>query len=110
LNDNLAVTLRYYRSRTAFNGVVTNGNNGVRLGTTVRASRRLWIGASYLHGFEGLTLITVERDRQFSAENLSAGFRFDATPFTSIGADYTHQWRAGGTRVATAVINLIQRF
>lgn len=110
VNDRLAVTLRYYRSHSEFDGTVSNGNNGVRLGATARASRRLWVNAGYAHGFEGLTLITFERELQFSAENLSAGLRFDATPFTSIGAGYSHQWRAGDTRVATALVNLIQRF
>jgi YaiO family outer membrane protein len=109
-NDRLALTLRYYRSHSQFDGTPSSGNNGGRLGATVRAGPRLTVNAAYMHGFEGLTLITLERDLQFSAENLSAGFRFAATPFTSIGAAYTHQWRAGNTRVATAVVNLIQRF
>jgi YaiO family outer membrane protein len=110
VSDHLAVTLRYYRSHSEFDSAVSNGNNGVRLGVTARPSRRLWVDAGYAHGFEGLTFITFERELQFSAENVSAGFRFDATPFTSIGAGYTHQWRAGDTRVATAMVNLVQRF
>jgi YaiO family outer membrane protein len=110
VNDRLAVTLRYYRSHSEFEGASDNGNDGVRVGVAARAGRRLWVSAGYAHGFEGLTLITVERALQFGAENLTAGFRFDATPFTSIGAGYTHQWRAGDLRVATAVVNLIQRF
>ena len=111
LTDRVAVTLRYYHSESDFNDFRdVTGNDGFSLKSTGRLGRRFWINAGYARGFEGLALITVERATQFGADNLSAGIRFDATPFTSIGGAYEHQWREFDTRVATAIINLIQRF
>lgn len=111
LNDRFAVTVRYYHSESDFDTFRNvTGNDGFGLKATGRVGRRVSINAGYLRGFEGLSLITIERTSQFGADNLSAGIRFDATPFTSIGAVYEHQWRELDTRVATAMINLIQRF
>ena len=111
LNDRFAVTLRYYHSESDFDAFRSvTGNDGFSLKATGRVGRRVWVNGGYSRGFEGLSLITVERTTQFGADNLSAGVRFDATPFTSIGGVYEHQWRELDTRVATAMINLIQRF
>jgi YaiO family outer membrane protein len=109
--DRLAVALRYYRSGSDFDEFrAVTGNDGYSAKATARVSRRLWISGGYARGFEGLALITSERTTQFGADNLSAGVRFDATPFTSIGGLYEHQWREFDTRVATAMVNLMQRF
>ena len=111
LTDRLAVTIRYYHSESDFNDSrAVTGNDGFSLKATGRVGRRLWLNGGYARGFEGLPLITVERSTQFSADNLSAGIRFDVTPFTSIGGAFEHQWREFDTRVATATINFIQRF
>ena len=111
LNDRLAVTVRYYHSESDFDEFQTvTGNDGFGLKATGRVGRRVWVNAGYARGFEGLTLITSERTSQFGADNLSAGIRFDATPFTSIGGVYEHQWREFDTHVARAMINFIQRF
>lgn len=110
LGDGAAVTLRYYRSHSEFDNGFDEGSSGVHLGGRARAGRRLWVNAAYVRGFEALPLITVERDLQFEANSVLAGFRFDATPFTAIGGTYSHQWRAADARVQTLRINLIQRF
>lgn len=110
VNDRVALSLRYYRSHTEFENAAGTGNNSVGLGATIRAGRKLLVNAGYSHGFEALTLITSERTLQFGAENLTVGFRFDATPFTSIGAGYTYQRRTEDIRVAAVTIGLIQRF
>lgn len=111
LSDRLAVTLRYYHSESDFTEFrPVTGNDGYSLKATGRVGRRLWVNGGYARGFEGLALITSERTTQFGADNLSAGVRFDATPFTSIGGAYEHQWREFDTRVATAMIHFIQRF
>ena len=111
LNDRAAVTLRYYHSESDFDEFrPITGNDGFSFKATGRFGRRLWVNAGYARGFEALALITAERTTQFGADNLSIGARFDATPFTSIGGVYEHQWREFDTRVATAMVNLIQRF
>jgi YaiO family outer membrane protein len=111
LSDRLAVTFRYYHSESDFNDFrAITGNDGFSLKATGRVGRRVWLNGGYARGFEGLALITAERSTQFSADNLSGGIRFDATPFTSIGGAFEHQWREFDMRVATATINLIQRF
>ncbi len=111
LHDRLAVTARYYHSESDFTEFQpVTGNDGYSLKATGRVGRRLWVNGGYARGFEGLTLITSERTTQFAADNLSAGVRFDATPFTSIGGLYEFQWREFDTQVARATINFIQRF
>jgi YaiO family outer membrane protein len=111
LNERAAVTVRYYHSESDFNDFrAITGHDGYSLKATGRVGRRVWINGGYARGFEGLALITSERASQFEADNLSVGVRFDATPFTSIGGVYEYQWREADTRVATAMINLIQRF
>jgi YaiO family outer membrane protein len=111
LTDRLAVTIRYYHSESDFTDFQPiTGNDGFSLKATGRVGRRVWVNGGYARGFEHLALITSERTSQFGADNLSAGVRFDATPFTSIGGAYEHQWREFDTRVATAMINFIQRF
>ena len=105
------MTARYYHSESDFTEFQpVTGNDGYSLKATGRVGRRLWVNGGYARGFEGLTLITSERTTQFGADNLSAGVRFDATPFTSIGGVYEFQWREFDTQVATATINFIQRF
>jgi len=111
LTDRFSVTARYYHSESDFDEFRTvTANDGYSLKATGRVGRRLWVNGGYARGFEGQALITSERATQFGADNLSAGVRFDATPFTSIGGTYEHQWREFDTRVATAMINFIQRF
>jgi YaiO family outer membrane protein len=111
LNDRLAFTLRYYHSESDFEDFrAVTGHDGYSFVVTGRVGRRLWINGGYARGFEGLAIITSERTSQFGADNLSAGVRFDATPFTTIAGAYEHQWREADTRVATAMFHLIQRF
>lgn len=111
LNDRLAITVRYYHSESDFTEFrAITGHDGYSLVATSRVGRRLWVNGGYARGFEGLAIITSERTSQFGADNLSVGARFDATPFTSIAGAYEHQWREADTRVATAMIHLIQRF
>jgi YaiO family outer membrane protein len=111
LNDRVALTLRYYHSNSKFDTLLLDQlNDGYSARVTARVGRRFWIDAGYERGFEGLTLITVERLSQLDSNNVSAGVRFDATPRTSIGGAYGYQRRENDARVATALINLIQRF
>jgi YaiO family outer membrane protein len=111
LNERAAVTLRYYHSESDFEDFrAVTGHDGFSFVVTGRVGRRVWINGGYARGFEGLAIITSERTSQFGADNLSAGIRFDATPFTTIAGVYEHQWREADTRVATAMFHLIQRF
>jgi tetratricopeptide (TPR) repeat protein len=111
INERLFVTLRYYRSKTDFRDVGENtGNSGGVFRGSGHVSRRVWVDAGYVRGFEGLENVTAERFSQLDANTVSAGFRFEATPMTSIGATYEHQWRSDETRVSTALVTLIQRF
>jgi hypothetical protein len=111
LHDRAFLTLRYYRSETDLRDVTSNtGNGGFGIRAYGRAARRLWVHAGYLRGFEGLESVTVERLSQLDANTMSVGARFEATPMTSIGATYEHQWRSDSTRVAAALITFIQRF
>ena len=109
--ERVAVTLRYYHSRSDFEDLLNEeGNDSFSADVSGRLSRRVSLQAGYARGFEALDLITSERFSQFDADNLSAGILFDASQFTSIAARYRHQWRDGDTSVATATVNLIQRF
>lgn len=110
-SDRLDVTVRYYHSHTGFDTSRPSvGNNGFSARATDRVGRRLWLHGGYVRGFEGLESVTVERLSQLDADTLSGGFRFDAAPFTSVGATYDHQWRNGGPRVAALSVTVIQRF
>ncbi len=109
LNDCTDVTLRYFRSQSEFDNAVDNGNNGLQVGVGGHTGR-LFVDLAYVRGFEALPLITFERATAFDANSVTAGVRFDVTPFTSIGGLYTHQRRMEDIRVNTLRLNLIQRF
>jgi YaiO family outer membrane protein len=111
LNDRVAVTLRYYHSNSKFDTLLLDQlNDGYSARVTGRVGRRVWVDAGYQRGFEGFTLITVERLSQLDSNNLSAGVRVDATPRTSVGGAYGYQRRQQDIRVSTVLVNLIQRF
>lgn len=110
-NDWLAVTLRYYRSQTAFQDAQDSaGNNGYSARAIACAGRRLWVNAGYTRGYEGLSVVTFERLTQLSADTATGGLRFDPAPMTSIAATYEHQWRDSATRVGTLFLTVVQRF
>jgi YaiO family outer membrane protein len=110
-SDSLALTLRYYRSRTYLQQFSdARWNDGFSARVSARADRRVWVSAGYSRGWESLSNVTVERLAQQDADTVSGGIRIDPVPMSSIGATFEHQWRDAGTRVATLLLTFIQRF
>lgn len=109
---NLGLTVLYHLSDSDFETLDGGeSNNGVTVRADYRISPRLSIDTAYLHGFEGHEIITSEYlSQQLDANALTGGFRFDATPMTSLHANGGYQWRDFGVRVATASVTLVQRF
>jgi YaiO family outer membrane protein len=105
------IAFRYYHSYTGFaDSSTSQGNDGVSILATGRTSDRLSLTAGYIHGFEGLTILTSEYLSQHDANTITGGFMFDLQPMTSIGTTVEYQWRAEDIRVATVLLTLIQRF
>lgn len=110
-SDAFAVTLRYYHSQTHFHDTGDGeGNNGFSARATARAARGVWFNAGYVRGYEGLSVITVERLTELSADTVSGGIRFDPAPMSSLGARYEYQWRDDRTHVGTLFLTFVQRF
>ena len=110
INDNVAVTLRFYRSQSSFSDLAGDeGNSAFGVSATGRVAPRVWLTGGYASGYESLPFITVERLSQLDADNVTAGIRFDPTSMTSFSAAYQHQWR-DNTRVSTAHLTLVRRF
>lgn len=109
--DWLTVALRYYRSHSEFERTTfDNNNDGFSARATVRAARRVWVTGGYTRGFEGLSIISIERLSQLEADTVSGGVRFDPVPMTSISATYEYQGRDSTTRVGNLFLSWVQRF
>jgi tetratricopeptide (TPR) repeat protein len=109
-SDRVDVSIRYFHSNSDFEFGRSEGNDGIALETTGRVGRQFWVTAGYLHGFEGLPVITSDRVSQIDANTVTAGFRVDPAALTSLVASFSHQWREFDRRQATVFVTLIQRF
>jgi YaiO family outer membrane protein len=111
VTDNVAVSMRYYRSESEF---LPSGqraaNNSYAVSGRWQAMRRFGVSGAYARGNESFDILSVDRLGRFRADTLAGGFRVDLPSLTSVAVGVEHQWRSGDRQITRVTVDLVQHF
>jgi len=111
VNDDVAIALRYYYSRSTFqpSGRTRGDQSGALMGRW-QASRRLSLSAAYARGYESFDILSVDRLGRFRADTIAGGTRVDLRSLTSFAVGVEHQWRTGDRQLTRVTFDIVQHF
>lgn len=108
LTDRTAVSVRYYRSTTAFAGRPVVGTNAGSVRLRYSVHPRVWLDTTYSRGFERFEQLSTEALGVFRADTLSGAVLYHLPRLQSLSAGIDYQRRHDGpllVRVAAAVVH-----
>ena len=110
LSDRTAVSLRYYRSSTTFDGrsAVVNHSGAIRLRFNVHP--RIWLDTAYSRGFESFEQLSVDRLGLFRADTLSGGVLYHLPGLQSLSTTVEYQRRSDDHTMVRVTAGIVHRF
>lgn len=108
VTDRAAVSVRYYRSTTAFAGRPAVGTHAGALRLRYSVHPRLWLDTTYSRGFERFEQLSTDALGVFRADTFSGAVLYHLPGLQSLSAGVDYQHRHDGqirVRVAAAVVH-----
>ena len=108
LTDRAAVSIRYYRSRTAFAGRPAVGTHAGAVRLRYSVHPRVWLDTTYSRGFERFEQLSTEALGVFGADTFSGAVLYHLPRLQSLSAGVDYQRRHDGqirVRVTAAVVH-----
>lgn len=110
LSDRAAVSIRYYRSTTAFAGRTGGGTNAGSVRLRYSVHPRVWLETTYSRGFERFEQLSTEALGVFRADTLSGAMLYHLPRLQSLSAGIDYQRRHDGQILIRVAAAVIQRF
>lgn len=110
LTDRAAVSIRYYRSTTAFDKRPAIGNHAGAVRVRYSVHPRVWLDTTYSRGFERFEQLSTNALGNFRADTFSGAVLYHLPRLQSLSAGIDYQRRHDGQTLVRVVGAVVHRF